>query len=75
MTPEPEEERNRRLRQAGIMMGLPASMLATILVGYFLGAWVDNRFHTAPWGLLVFILLGIGAAFREVFGILKKTQK
>jgi ATP synthase protein I len=34
-----------------------------ILIGYFLGRWLDSLFGTRPWLMLVFSLFGIAAGF------------
>jgi len=39
------------------------TLLSSIVVGVFLGKWVDQYFNCAPWGLLFFSLLGAVAGF------------
>jgi ATP synthase protein I len=52
----------------GLEMGLCVAIGAGI--GYFL----DSRFGTKPWLLLVFLLLGIAAAFKAVIDAAKRAR-
>lgn len=45
------------------------TMAASILIGVFLGRYLDERFGTNPWLLLVFSLLGVGGAFIRLFNL------
>lgn len=45
------------------------TMLASVLVGVLLGKFLDDLLGTAPWLLLVFSLLGAGAAIKTIFNI------
>lgn len=42
-------------------------MLVAIIVGGFIGWYLDKQFDTKPWLLLTFLFLGIGAGFKNVF--------
>jgi ATP synthase protein I len=56
-----------QLSQIGVMI------IACILVGIFLGRFLDNLLGTSPWLLLVFTFLGIAAAFKSIFDFSKKV--
>lgn len=47
--------------QIGIMMVIP------IIFGIWLGAKIDNKLGTGALFLIIFMILGIGAAFRNVY--------
>jgi ATP synthase protein I len=38
-----------------------------IAVGFFLGRWIDGKFHTWPWLTIVFTAFGIAAGFVSLF--------
>ena len=38
------------------------------------GYWVDGRWGTQPWGMLVGLLVGVAAAGRELYVIAKTTK-
>jgi F0F1-type ATP synthase assembly protein I len=41
----------------GLMMG------AAVLIGYYLGSYIDRKLGTSPWGMLAFLILFIVGAF------------
>jgi ATP synthase protein I len=47
---------------------------ACVLIGVFLGKFLDARFGTYPWLLLAFSFLGVAAAFREIFAMANKRN-
>jgi F0F1-type ATP synthase assembly protein I len=48
----------------GFGMGL--QVIAGGALGFFVGSWVDKRFHTGPWGMLIGILLGLAAGMYQL---------
>jgi len=48
------------------------TIVACIIVGVFIGRFLDLRLGTSPWFLLVFSLLGIGAGFKSVYDLSKR---
>lgn len=42
-------------------------MAASILVGYFIGSFLDRHLGTEPWFLIIFLFLAIIGAFIEFF--------
>lgn len=49
-------------------------VIAIVLCGG-IGYWIDNRWHTSPWGLLIGLVLGIVTAFRELYLVGKRYQQ
>ncbi|NLV86096.1 MAG: AtpZ/AtpI family protein [Clostridiales bacterium] len=47
-------------------------MAACVLIGVFLGRFLDNLLGTSPWLLLLFSLLGAGAAFKTLLDLGQK---
>jgi len=62
-------------RALGLTGGIGAAMAASILGGYFLGRYLDAKFGTAPWLLILTLLLCMTAGFLEVYKIVKKVTK
>jgi ATP synthase protein I len=52
--------------QTGILI------VACLLIGVLLGRFLDSKLGTSPWLLLFFSLLGMAAAFRTMYGYLKR---
>ena len=40
------------------LVGLGAEMVAPLILGVIVGRWLDHRFGTEPWMLLVLTVLG-----------------
>ena len=43
------------VRYSGVGLELAGATAGLALVGY----WVDGRFHTSPWGILIGVVIGI----------------
>lgn len=55
------------LRAIAYFSQIGVTMAATVLVGVLLGKYLDDLLGTTPWLLLVFSLLGGGAAIKSLF--------
>jgi F0F1-type ATP synthase assembly protein I len=44
------------VRHAGIGLELAGAVAGFALIGY----WIDSRYETSPWGLVVGVVLGLG---------------
>ena len=64
----------RGLRSAGLLLAIPTLLIVSPLVGFFLGGWLDKRFHTSPWLMLAGLVLGFVAAGRETYQIYRRYQ-
>ncbi len=53
---------------------IPSLMIAGPIVGYFLGRGVEKWLGGEPWGAVIGMLLGVVAAFREVFRLLQRKR-
>ncbi len=62
-------------RQIGLLTTIPIVLFAGPVCGFLMGRWIDERLHTQPWGLMVFLAMGFFAAGREIVFILKKIQQ
>ena len=57
------------LSTMGLEMGL------SIVVGFFLGKFLDEKLQVAPWGSVIGLFLGLVAAFRSVYQKIRKLQQ
>lgn len=52
--------------------GMAFHMMASILIGLFIGRWIDNQLKfIAPLGVVAGVLLGLTAAFMALFKAIK----
>ncbi|MFB3883052.1 MAG: AtpZ/AtpI family protein [Armatimonadota bacterium] len=62
------------LRTLGMIGGLGFQLGLTVLLGALGGYYLDKRWGTGPWLLLVGTLLGTGAGFYEIIRALNMFQ-
>ena len=62
------------IRFLGVASTVGINMVASTFVGFAIGHWVVDRYlRIAPWGTVVFTLLGIVAGFRYLFKLARKA--
>ncbi|MDH5509635.1 MAG: AtpZ/AtpI family protein [Nitrospinota bacterium] len=44
-------------------------IVISVLIGFGMGLWIDRWLGTKPWFMLLFILLGVGAGFLNVYRV------
>lgn len=72
--PSGKDPQYRGLRSAGLLLAIPTLLIVAPLVGFFLGNWLDKRFRTTPWLMIVGLVLGFAAAGRETWQIYRRYQ-
>lgn len=45
-----------------------------IFIGVLFGVAIDHFLSTKPWGLIIFILLGAGTGFRNIFRLVQQPK-
>ncbi len=63
------------LRQVGLLGTIPMLLATGPLIGYFIGRWLDDKFGTEPYLLIVLLLLGFGASLKEIIKIIKQANR
>ncbi len=74
-TPDPDREKYKQIRIYGLLSSIPGFLVVPPVVGVLVGRWLDDRFHTAPWLLLVFLILGFGAGIRLIMRTLQRVTQ
>jgi ATP synthase protein I len=46
-----------------------------VIVGLLFGMWLDRQLGTAPWMMLVFLVLGLVAGFRNLLRAVARAEK
>ena len=72
---DPDRERYTQIRVYGLLSSIPGFLVVPPVVGALAGMWLDKRFHTAPWLLLVFLVLGFGSGVRLIMRTLKRVSE
>ncbi|MEK6692427.1 MAG: AtpZ/AtpI family protein [Nitrospirota bacterium] len=69
------EEKKDYLRWLGVLSTVGINIVAATVIGFLIGYWLDSLLGTKPWLMIVFLILGIIAGFRNLFHILSRVTK
>ena len=70
-----DRETKSLFRQAAVLSSIPGFLVVPPVAGVLFGRWLDQRYHTAPWLLLVFLLLGFGSGIRLTLRTLRVARE
>lgn len=62
-------------RYANLAFSFGTTMVASMLLGYFGGNWLDRKLGTFPWLMVVGLLLGVAVSFYNLFTEIKVFQE
>lgn len=65
--PSPKPAWSEVIRAVAPYMNIGWSFLVAMGLGSWFGYWLDTRFHTEPWFLIIGALLGIAVGFYQFF--------
>lgn len=54
---------------------IPTVLFAYPIGGLLIGQWIDNRYNTSPWFLILFLVAGFVKAAREIAFITKVLER
>jgi F0F1-type ATP synthase assembly protein I len=69
------QQTGQQARDIGTYTIIPMMMVAGPLVGYLLGKGIENMFGGEPWPGVIGLLVGLVAAFRQIFLMLAAKTK
>jgi ATP synthase protein I len=67
-----EEQKRQMWRKATQVSSVGLGLVISVLIGYFVGNWLDGLLKCRPWMTLLFLLLGIAAGFLNIFRTVKR---
>ncbi len=68
-------QRRELYKSLGFLSSVGICMVASILIGMVMGYYLDRWLGTAPWFLLIFLVLGIISGFRNIFILTERELK
>ncbi|MCL1819835.1 MAG: AtpZ/AtpI family protein [Oscillospiraceae bacterium] len=69
--PNKDKQYKHIAKGISLMTQIAFSVIACVSVGVLGGWFFDNLFGTSPWLIIIFSLLGAGAAFKSMYDIMK----
>lgn len=63
------------LRYFALISEIGFTMVANIVLGLFVGNWLDQRLNTGPLFLFILITLGVLSGLKTVYTLIKKLEK
>jgi ATP synthase protein I len=72
--PAPEPKGRGPWRQLSVVLTMGFGLVAAVVIGWFVGAWIDSKLGTSPWFALLFLALGFVAGLLELFRELKNLN-
>jgi len=70
-----DKEYKRLFKTLGILSTIGLTMAFSIGIGAGIGYLIDKKFNTSPYGLLIFLALGVVAAFKNLYSMYKKIER
>jgi F0F1-type ATP synthase assembly protein I len=73
----PPRKANKSAPMALLGVGLSVSVEIAVggYLGYFIGNYLDERWQTKPWMMLLFLVLFLGSTLFHAFLVLDRVQK
>lgn len=65
----------RELAAYGEYIALGTHIAASMIIPVVIGIYIDKRWETSPWGVIIGALLGFGSMISIVFKLAAKTGK
>ena len=69
-----DKDIKQMMRTLGYVSTVGISMAASVAIGALLGLYLDKKFGTEPWLLLIGLGFGVAAAFRNLYLMYKKVK-
>ena len=70
-----QKETKNYIKLLAIVSTMGISMVVALVIAIAIGYYLDKWFQTSPVFFLIFMVLGIVAGFRNIYVIMKRTEK
>ena len=70
------EEKDRKVwRLIGALSTVGITLVAALVIGFYLGFKLDEHFGTSPWLTVIFLILGIIAGFKNLVTMSRRIEE
>lgn len=70
-----EEDKYQQYKQIGLLTTIPFMLAAGPILGYLIGSFLDKKFGTEPYLMILFITFGFIASGKQVYNIIVRAIK
>ena len=70
-----EQDKKKLYKQLLRFSSIGLEMGFSVAIGVGIGYFLDYYFNTKPWFLLIFFFVGVAAAFRSLFSLIKNIDQ
>ena len=74
MPDDRDKRRKQTMRMLSLVTNIGLTTVACVLVGIFLGRFIDRLLGTTPLFLIILLILGVGAAFKNIHDVSKTIK-
>ena len=67
-------ETARKFWRAASLASIGIEMGVAVVLGWWIGQLLDRKLGTEPWLMIVFVLFGVGAAFKAIVREARRIQ-
>lgn len=69
----PENNRDRGFfKGLAMLASMGIAMVVSTFIGLIMGIYLDKYFGTKPWLTIIFLIFGIAAGFKNIYGLTRK---
>jgi ATP synthase protein I len=69
-----DNNKHREFLKITRLTSVGVGLIISIMIGYFIGYWLDKHLHTSQIFTIIFVVLGMGAGFLNLFRTLNKND-
>lgn len=73
--PFSNDEKKRLVGDLRLYGSLGIEMAASVLIGTFIGYWIDKWLGTSPWILIIGFVFGAAAGFRNLYRFISREDR
>ncbi len=70
-----KEEDKGLLKTIAMLSTLGLTMVFATFIGLAAGVYLDKKFNTSPWLMILFLLIGIAAGFKSVIQVVIRQSR
>lgn len=70
-----QKSRSRQIFEAYSLASVGLEMGVAVFLGWAAGHWLDQKFATDPWLMLLGLLIGVAAGFKAIIRVARQAKR